>query len=129
MSAIRTNERQFLPGLNIIARSVEPQAPLPLRAEVGPADIPARSALDQLFFLPDMNDTILDALQPEISTVDILLPARFLESLIASPKALRQAAQGLPKAAGALGTAAMLVSNEIAGRNQVWLLQAALRQI
>jgi hypothetical protein len=129
MSAIRTNERQFLSGLNIVARSVEAQAPLPLRADVGPADIPSRSELNQLFFLPDMNDAILEALQPEISTVDILLPARFLESLCATPKALRQAAQGLPRAAGPLGTAASLVSNEIGGRNQVWLLQAALRQI
>ena len=129
MSAIRTNERQFASGLDIAPRAYQPVLPLPLRVDVGPADLPARSELDQLFFLPDMNDAILQALQPEISSLDILMPARFLESLCAAPRELRQAAQMLPKAARALGTAASLVSDEIGRRNQVWLLQAALRQI
>lgn len=129
MSAIRTNERQFSSGLDIVPRAYQPLAPLPLRADVGPADIPARSELDQLFFLPNMNDVILQALQPEISSLDLLRPARFLDSLSAAPRELRQAARMLPKAARALGTAASLVSDEIGRRNQVWLLQAALRQI
>ena len=68
MSEIRTNERQFSSGLDIVPRAYQPLAPLPPRADVGPADIPARSELDQLFFLPDMNDVILQALQPEISS-------------------------------------------------------------
>lgn len=129
MSAIRVNERKFPSGLDILTRTAQPQASLPPRAELMPADIPARSELDQLFFLPDMNDAILEALQPEIGSLDILLPARFLESLSAAPKALRQTAQALPRAARALGTAASLLSDEIGRRNQVWLLQAALRQI
>jgi hypothetical protein len=129
MSAIRTNERQFSSGLDIVPQAYEALAPLPLRTDVGPADIPARSEMDQLFFLPDMNDVILQALQPEISSLDILRPARFLESLHAAPRELRLAAQRLPRAARALGTAASLVSDEIGRRNQVWLLQAALRQI
>jgi hypothetical protein len=129
MSAIRTNERQFSSGLDIVPRTGQLQVPLPPKADVGPADIPARSELDQLFCLPDMNDVILEALQPEIGSLDILMPARFLESLCDAPKALRQAAQVLPKAAKALGAAASLVSDEIGRRNQVWLLQAVLRQI
>ena len=129
MSVIKVNERQFSSGLDVAPRMHQAEATLPLRADVGPADIPARSELDQLFFLPDMKDAILDALQPEISSLDVLMPARFLESLHAAPKALRHAAQILPTAARALGVAASLVSDEIARRNQVWLLQAALRQI
>ena len=129
MSAIRTNERQFSSGLDIVPQAYEALAPLPLRADVGPADIPARSELAQLFFLPDMKDMILQTLHPEISSLDILRPAGFLESLHASPRELRLAAQRLPKAARALGSAGALVSDEIGRRNQVWLLQAALRQI
>ncbi|SMP45117.1 hypothetical protein [Noviherbaspirillum suwonense] len=129
MTAIRKEERQFSSGLNIVSPFVTPALAIPLRADVGPADIPARSELALLFALPDLNDAILKALQPDLSTLDILLPARFLEALCAAPRELRLAAQALPKAARALGTAASLVSDEIGRRNQVWLLQAALRQI
>ena len=129
MSPIRTSERQFAPGLNVVPRKHEPELALPVRTDLGPADIPARSQLEQLFPMRDMNDLILGLLQPEINSHDMLRPGIFLSALNASPRELRHAAQKLPRAARALGMAASLVSDEIGRRSQVWLFQAALRQI
>lgn len=129
MSPIRISERQFAPGLNVVAKEHEPELALPMRTDLGPADIPARSQLEQLYPMRDMNDLILDLLEPEISSHDMLRPGKFLSALNASPRELRHAAQKLPRAARALGKAASLMSDEIGRRSQVWLLQAALRQI
>lgn len=129
MSPIKTGERQFAPGLNVVAQGHAPEVVLPVRTDLGPADLPTRSMLEQLFPMRDMNDLILDLLHPEISSLDMLRPGVFLSALNASPRELRHAAQKLPRAARSLGMAASLVSDEIGRRSQVWLFQAALRQI
>jgi hypothetical protein len=128
MSTIRPIERQFSSGIDVVVRDFRPEGLLPAWTNVGPADIPSQPQLDQLFRLRDMNDVILDVLQPEISSFDMLNPARFLAALNAAPRELRGIAQTSPHAARALGRAAYLVSDEISHRNLArWFLAALPR--
>ena len=129
MSPIRTSERQFASGLNVVSSDNRAEALLPAPADVSPADVPTRSQLEQHFRLPDMNDLIIAALQPLITSHDMLKPARFMSALGSTPRELRLVAQNNPKAARPLGIAASLIADELGRRNQVWIFQAALRQI
>lgn len=129
MSPIRTSERQFASGLNVVSSDIQLVAVLPAPADIGPADVPTRSQLEQHFRLPDMNDWILSVLKPHIASHDLLKPARFLSALGTTQREMGLLAQNNPKAARPLGIAASLIAAELGRRNQAWIFQAAIRQI
>ena len=106
-------------------------APMPERSQALPPEIGVRAQLDQLLQKPSMDSRLDQALRPLIANRDLLLAARFRETLRKLLAQLRKAAGSATKGserARVLNRAVRLLSDELDLRELEQMYRSALYQ-
>lgn len=129
MAIAKVGDNIFFPGIDQVVNDFHAEPILPAQAEVNPAQVPARTLLDELFALDDLHASILKSLEPQVFDPTMLLPGEFSATLLAMPRRLQEAAQAWPRTARACGQAAHMLNEELNRRGQAWQYIAALRQV
>lgn len=117
-------------GLDKIVRGAPALQAYGRSENLSPSELQTLSALDQLFELPDINDFIMQSLQPQLGDVSLLQPQAFAKALGASPAQLRTAADADPdpRLARKLGRAAEVMRQALALRAELHIYISALLQ-
>jgi hypothetical protein len=116
------------PGLDKIVRGAPAPQAYGRSENLSPSELQTLSVLDQLFELPDIDDFILQSLQPQLSDVSLLQPQPFAKALAASPAQLRTAADADPSLALKLGRSAGVMQHTEALRRELYIYISALLQ-
>lgn len=106
-------------------------APMPERGQAPPPETGLRAQLDQLLQKPSMDSRLDQALRPLIANRDLLLPARFRETLGKVRTQLRKAAGSAPEGseqARVLNRAVRLLNDESDLRELEHMYRSALYQ-
>ncbi|WP_315124566.1 hypothetical protein [Comamonas antarctica] len=132
MADIRLPSLIFDQGIeNITYARQQIAAPMPERGETPPPDVRVHAQLDQLLQRPSMDSRLDEALRPLIANRDLLLAARFRETLRKLLAQLRKAAGSATKGserARVLNRAVRLLSDELDLRELEQMYRSALYQ-
>ncbi|MHA3904759.1 type III secretion apparatus assembly protein SctX [Castellaniella sp. WN] len=100
---------------------------LPERRNLAPSDDPALAQLDQLLDKPNIQRFLEEALRPDISDRDLLMPSQFAEALREALKALARLAENGGDSR-TLNRAVRLLKEETNLRELVAMYRGALYQ-
>jgi type III secretion protein X len=118
-------------GIDSISRTSLPEVPLPDAALLPPASQVGRPELDRLLLRPNLQDYLIEQLQPDIADRQLLTPQRFEQTLHAAAQSLRDiaaAGNGPASRTAILSKAARMLSEEVNLRELLNMYRSTLFQ-